>query len=79
MILADFDPNNLMGSMVVETVQFVGGLDQVVGGFEVRLADLLAPTLGTGGNDVLNGTSGVDVIQGAQGMIRLQAAGATMC
>ncbi|HJU06723.1 MAG TPA: calcium-binding protein, partial [Nitrospiraceae bacterium] len=70
-ILSDFDPNNLNGSRVVETVEFVGNLDQAVGGFQVKLMDLLSPTLGTDGDDLFTGTNGVDVIRGGAGDDRM--------
>ncbi len=66
-LLADFDPDNLVGSLVVETVSFIGGIQQVSGGFDVQLADLLDPIRGTDASDVLDGTSHVDFIKAGQG------------
>ena len=71
-VLADFDSSNVVGSIVTERVEFTGNLDQVVGDFQVKLADFLTPTVGTNGNDLFEGTVSVDVIRAAAGDDRLQ-------
>ncbi len=67
LILANFDPSNQTGAMVVETVSFSGGVQDVTGGVRVKLVDLMNPRLGTVGNDVLQGTSHVDFVKAGEG------------
>src|SRR5207249_637590 len=45
--LTDFDPSNVNGSLVVETLEFSDGS-------QASLAELAAATTGTDGNDVIN-------------------------
>ena len=62
LVLLNFDPAGLNGSLVVATLAFADGST-------VNLADLLGggPITGTAGDDVLTGTTGDDVINALAG------------
>jgi trimeric autotransporter adhesin len=75
LLLADFDPTNVSGSMVAETVEFSAGLDSTKPGYEVTLTSLLAPTLGTEANDDSRGTANSDLIRSGAGDDRITGGG----
>jgi Ca2+-binding RTX toxin-like protein len=62
-ILANFDPSRITGSLVTEVVAFSGGVEDVTGGYETRLLALMHPTLGTDNAETMTGTSGAEVIR----------------
>ncbi|MEI8014006.1 MAG: putative Ig domain-containing protein [Nitrospira sp.] len=65
-VLADFDPSGITGSLVTEVVAFSGGIEDVTGGYETRLLALMHPMFGTDNAETTTGTSGAEVIR-AQG------------
>lgn len=67
-VLDSFDPTNTVGSMVLETISFTGGIQQTQGGFHAQLADFLKPAMdGTASNDVLTGTAAADIVRSGSG------------
>ena len=66
MVLADFDPSGITGSLVTEVVAFSNGVEDVTGGYETRLLALMHPILGSDNVETMTGTSGAEVIK-AQG------------
>ncbi len=74
-VLADFDPSGMNGSLVTEVVAFSSGVEDITGGYETRLLALMDPTVGTDNADTMTGTSNAEVIK-AQGGDDVIAGGA---
>ncbi len=66
-VLADFDPSGITGSLVTEVVAFSNGVEDVTGGYETRLLALMNPTVGTDNADTIIGTSSAEVIRARGG------------
>jgi Ca2+-binding RTX toxin-like protein len=66
-ILSNFDPSGMNGSLVTAVVSFSSGVDDFTGGYETNLLTLMDPTIGTDDADVLVGTSDSEVIKSFEG------------
>ena len=66
-ILADFDPHGVTGSLVTEVVAFSGGVEDVTGGYETSLLAVMNPMVGTDQADALTGTSNAEVLRAHAG------------
>ncbi len=66
-VLADFDPSGITGSLVTEVVAFSNGVEDVTGGYETSLLALMHPTLGSDNAEMMTGTSSAEVIRALGG------------
>jgi|CXWL01.1.fsa_nt_gi Ca2+-binding RTX toxin-like protein len=66
-VLADFDPSGMTGSLVAEVVAFGSGVEDVTGGYETRLLALMNPSVWTDQAETLTGTSNAEVMKGQGG------------